>query len=484
MLLIKQVQIVDGSGAKPFFGDILMSGQKIVAIGKNLSKKKAETLIDGLGLVAVPGFIDVNNDSDHHLSLFTNPGQKDFIDQGITSIIGGQCGASLAPLMYGSLASIGHWANTDKVNVDWMSVRELRRVLAGIGLGLNFETLAGYSTIRRDLAGTEIRDLTDSEIKVFISILEQALKDGALGLSTGLGFLDSKFVPYAEIKKIVSAVSKMHKVYTTHLRDEKDGLLKSVEETLMLSRETGVKTIISHFRPLKGYEKIFSEALSLIEKSLVDSNIYFDVNPFTETIFPIYSYLPYWAQSERVEIMLGNINDPEKRKLITKELRDSNLQELVVADARGQEYLIGKSLLELSQNREKDIVSVVLEIMASTKMKAMLMSKSLNADLLLPLLAHSRSLIGSNSASLPPSKQGKELKLERAFSTFTKYLEIVLSQGIPMESAIKKITSFPAQLFGLKDRGLIKEGFIADIVLLKGSEVSNVIVNGRIRNQS
>lgn len=482
MLLIKQVQIVDGSGAKPFFGDILVNGQKIVAIGKNLSKKKAGIVIDGLGLIAVPGFIDVNNDSDHHLSLFTNPSQKDFIDQGITSIIGGQCGASLAPLMYGSLASIGQWVNTDKVNVDWMSVRELRQVLERIRLGLNFETLVGYSTIRRDLAGTEIRDLTDSEIKVFISILEQALKEGALGLSTGLGFLDSKFVPYGEIKKIVSVIGKMDKVHATHLRDEKEGLLHSIEETLMLSRETGAKTVISHFRPLKGNEKIFSEGLSLIEKSLVDSNIYFDINPFTATIFPIHSYLPYWAQSERVEIILENINDPEKRKIIIKELQSSNLQELVVADARGQENLIGKSLLELSQSREKDIVSVVLEIMASTKMKAMLMSKSLNIDLLLPLLTHPRSLIGSNSASLPPSKQGKELKLERAFSTFTKYLEIVLGQGIPMESAVKKITSFPAQLYGLKNRGVIKEGFIADIVLLKGSEISKVIINGNIQN--
>ena len=112
------------------------------------------------------------------------------------------------------------------------------------------------------------------------------------------------------------------------------------------------------------------------------------------------------------------------------------------------------------------------------------MSKSLNIDLLLPLLTHPRSLIGTNSASLPPSKQGKELKLDRTFFTFTKYLEIVLNQGIPIESAIKKITSFPARIFGLKDKGIIKEGFIADIVLLKGSEVSSVIINGKNKDLS
>lgn len=479
MLLIKQVQIIDGSGNKPFSGDILINGEKIVAIGKNLSKKKAETVINGLGLFAVPGFIDVNNKSDHHLSLFTNPGQQDFVGQGITSIIGGHCGASLAPLMYGSLSSIGQWVNTDKVNVDWVSVGELLRILKRIGLKLNFETLVGYSTIRRDLAGLEIRDLTDTEIKIFIDILEKALNEGALGLSTGLGFLDSKFVPYSEIKKIVSLVAKKEKVYSTHLRDEGEDLVRSVEETINMSHETGVKTVISHLRPLKGNEKKFEEAMSLIEKSLVNANIYFDVNPFTATIFPIHSYLPYWAQSERAEIMLQNIKDREKRADIVKELQSSNLQELVVADARGHEYLIGKNLLELSRNREKDIASVILEIMEITKMQTMLMSKSIDSGLLLPLLTHPRSFIATNSASLPLSQIGRDLKLERTTSTFTKYLEIASGHGIPLEIAIKKITSFPAQIYGLKNRGLIKEGYAANIVLLKKNDVVKVIINGK-----
>ncbi len=147
MLLIKQVQIVDGSGNKPFFGDILINGEKIAAIGKNLSKKRAREVIDGLGLTAVPGFIDTNNDSDHHLSLFTNSEQMDFVNQGVTSVIGGQCGASLAPLMYGSLSSINKWVSTDQSNVDWSSVGDLKKVLLRIGLNINFETLDGYSTI-------------------------------------------------------------------------------------------------------------------------------------------------------------------------------------------------------------------------------------------------------------------------------------------------------------------------------------------------
>jgi N-acyl-D-amino-acid deacylase len=479
MLLIKQVQIVDGSGNKPFVGDILISGQKISAIGKKLTKRKVSEVIDGLGLTVTPGFIDVNNDSDHHLSLFTNPSQKDFLNQGITTIIGGQCGASLAPLMYGSLASLNQWATTDRVNVDWGSVRELKSVLNKIGLRINFETLAGYSTIRRDFTGEEIRDLTKSEIEVFINILNGALKDGALGLSTSLGFLDSKFIPFAEIKKMVSLIAKKGKVYATHLRNEKEDLPRSMEEALTMSRETGAKTIISHLRPLNGYEKEFDEAMNLVEKNLVNSNIYFDINPFTATIFPIHIYLPHWSQNEKSETMLENIKNPQKRKIIAKEMSGLNLEHLVVVSAKDQISLIGKSLLELSQNREKDIVSIILDIMEASKMRAMLMSKSINPALLLPLLSHSRSLIGTNSASLPPIKSGRKIEMERTTSTFTKYLEIVSAQGIQIESAIKKITSIPAQLFGLKNRGLIKEGYFADLVLLKNNKVKNTILNGK-----
>jgi N-acyl-D-amino-acid deacylase len=309
------------------------------------------------------------------------------------------------------------------------------------------------------------------------------MDEKALGVSTGLGFLEGKFTPYAEIKKIVSLVAKKGRVYTTHLRDEKDGLVQSVNETLKMGKETGVKTVISHLRPFRGYEKQFGEALNLIDKGLVDSNVYFNINPFSETIFPIYSYLPYWAQNESPEVMLENVKDRDKREMIIQELKKSNIEGLIIADARGQESLIGKSLLEISRDRQRDPISVFLEIMESTKMRARFMSKSLNSDIIMSLLNHPRSLIGTNSAGILKSKTGKELKMERTTSTFTKYLEIMSRQGIPVELVIKKITSLPAQIFGLKERGLIKEGYFADLVLLKSNKIFDVIFKGK-RNKN
>lgn len=476
MLLIKQVQIIDGSGQKSHRGDILIQGERISAIG-NPIKKKVDQVIDGIGLMATPGFIDVNTDSDHHLSLFTNPSQEDFVRQGVTTIIGGQCGSSLAPLMYGSLSSINQWSNVDQINVDWGSVKKFFTALKKLKLGIRFETLVGHSTIKRDIAGEEPRDLTESEMNVFAKVLEKALEEGALGLSTGLGYSYGKNTPYNEIKSLVKIVVKHNKIYSTHLRDEKEGLLKSIKETLAVSKESGAKTIISHFRPIRGYESEFEQSLELIDKNLGETNIYFDVNPFEISLLPIYSFLPPWAQGTKTETILNYLKDENVLRKIRQEISSIDLNDLIITDALNHDYLIGKTLEEIAINMGKNSVDSLIQIMEITKFTAMLMSKNLNPDLLIDALFHSRSLIGSNSASLPPQK--KTMKLERSTSTFNKFLEIAAGRNLSPEETIKKITAIPAQIFGFKNRGQIKEGFIADIALLKDQKIHSVILNGK-----
>ena len=196
MILIKNISIIDGTGKPAFRADILIKDDKISAIGV-FPNKQADTVIDGLGLTATPGFIDVNNDSDHYLGLFTNPSQDDFLLQGVTTIIGGQCGSSLAPLLYGSLKSIRKWTGANEVNVDWRTIGELKNTLRRVGIGVNFATLIGHSTVRRDLIGEEIRDLTETETDIFRHAIERAMKDGALGFSTGLGYAHSRNVSYS-----------------------------------------------------------------------------------------------------------------------------------------------------------------------------------------------------------------------------------------------------------------------------------------------
>ena len=180
MILIKGIEIIDGSGQSATRGDVLIQDDKISAIG-NFPNKSADVVIDGLGQQLMPGFIDVNTDSDHYLSLFTNPPQKDFLSQGVTTIIGGNCGSSLAPLLYGSLESIRKWTNINQINVDWHTLGEFFNVLGRAPIGVNFGTLVGHSTIRRAILGEESRDLTANELEVFKKSLKQSILHQAFG---------------------------------------------------------------------------------------------------------------------------------------------------------------------------------------------------------------------------------------------------------------------------------------------------------------
>lgn len=182
-ILIRNGLVYDGSGEPPQKQDVFVRGKRITRLG-NLSKINADINIDANGAMVTPGFIDINSTSDHYLSLFYEPYQEDFVRQGVTTAIGGNCGVSLAPLMDGSLASIDTWGNPSRININWRSVKEFLSLLAKRGLGVNFGTLAGYETVRRAITKDELRDLTDSEIEAFKEILKRAFNEGAFGLST------------------------------------------------------------------------------------------------------------------------------------------------------------------------------------------------------------------------------------------------------------------------------------------------------------
>src|SRR3989338_215617 len=482
MILIKSIKIIDGTGQSAFKGDILIKGDKISAIG-NFPNKQAEVVIDGLGLIATPGFIDANADSDHYLGLFTNPLQKDFLLQGVTTIIGGQCGSSLAPLMYGSLKSIRKWADTDLINVDWTTVADLKKLLNRIKLGVNFGTLVGHSTVRRDISGEEIRDLTESEFEIFENSLSNALKNQALGLSTGLGYSHSRYIPYNEIKRLLFIVAKYGRVYATHLKNEKEGIAESVAETINMAKDTGVPVIISHFRPLLSFEAQFQEALQIIEKNLDKANVYFDTNSSDISILPVYSFLPAWAQQNGFERMLEIISDKDYRRKILEELRNSDIRfdALIIAKAKNNPYIVGKTIKEFAENRGLDAYEGILALMEITKTNSQVFYKNLNTEILNEIIAHPRAIIGSNSASLPDSQL--ILKPERAQKTFVRFFEIMKDKKISLEESIKNITAKPAKFFGLQKRGLLREGWFADMAILKDTEVINVMVNGQLTVQ-
>ncbi len=490
-LLIKNVKILGGAGKYTEPADVFVSGDKISAIG-NFSNKNADEVIEGNGAYLAPGFIDVNTDSDHYLSLFDYPQQDDFIKQGVTTIIGGMCGSSLAPLLYGSLESIRKWGDINKVNVNWHTMAEFLALLDKKPLAVNFATLVGHSTIRRAIVGEHLRDLVKSELEVFGATLRRALEEGSFGLSTGLSYVHEFRTSYPEIKFLAKIVKSYNGVYATHLRRGGDGLLSSVEETIKVAKDSGAKTTISHFMPLVGAEKQYEEALAKIESLPGTQDFNFDVYPYDTSLLALYTFLPLWVQSGNREAMLANIKDEWLRPKIEKDMAKINPENFVVANTPHHDFLVGRSLKDLSKIYNiPDYRSTLLKLMEVTELKATVFYKNINKNSINLAIKSPRSLIATNAASFVES--GRALKPERAISTFTKFLSMTVPEKImPLEEAIKKITLEPARKFDLIGRGVIKEGNFADLTLFslgeqaenvagrKNAEIKAVVVNGGV----
>ncbi|MEK7180753.1 MAG: hypothetical protein AAB738_00245 [Patescibacteria group bacterium] len=480
-LLIRNVQILGSDQKLPDRLDVFVSGEKIAAIGR-FPGKKADEIIEGAGCYLSPGFIDIDTESDHYLSLFSHPSQDDFLKQGVTTIVGGLCGASLAPLIYGNLESIEDWTDTRQVNVDWHSVSEFLKVLERRRLGVNFATLVGHTTIRQAIIGGAPRDLTKNELKIFAKMLEQALRDGAFGFSTALSYVQNRATPYSEIKFLASVVKEADAVYATHLRNDTYDLIQSVEEAVKIANETGAKTFISHLLPLQNFEKEYEQALNRFEQLPETLDFHFSLYPSKIRILKLYTFLPSWAQKDDLKVMSMSLQDSWLRGKILKDMPKIDPKEFIVAQAPGNNSLVGYSLVDLKKLYSlKTYEETLLKLMETTNFQGSIFYSNTNEYLIRRAIQSKRSFVASNAASLPVDAKIKTLKPERATSTFTKFLSWVQDDKImTIEDAVKKITFEPARKLGLKNRGVVKAGYFADLTGFKGSEVLFTVVNGQV----
>jgi len=475
-VLIKNSTIVDGTGAPPEKKDLLIKDGRIVSIG-HFSTQVADTVIDGLGLTTTPGFIDINTDSDHYLSLFTDPAQQDFLLQGVTTIIGGHCGSSLAPLINGSLISIRKWGDINLVNVNWNTVAEFLQTLETLPLGVNFGTLVGHSTVRRGILRDALRDLTVSELEMMQFMVREALQQGAFGVSTGLGYNHARNTPYPEIKMLAELAAEHDAIYTTHLRSEDENLLGSVSETIRIAQETGARTNISHFRAMQGSEDAFAQSLELIEKS--SAPVRFDTYPFDYSIVPLYTLLPTWAQQGSLEQMQRLINAPEHEAQLRESFAGIDGTRVIIARAPGYDFLVGRTVAQYAAAQDLSVAEGLFTLLRQTKLRAVVFEKNVNFEATTRALLSERAFVASNSPSLLEGRA--VLENERAAKTFSTFLSLAQQTGKQsLAWAIHKITEEPAKYLGLTGRGVLKEGAIADIAVLRGAQAVHVLVDGKV----
>jgi N-acyl-D-amino-acid deacylase len=484
-VLIKGGTIFDGTGKKDgFVADIGISGGLIKDIG-NLKSSSATKIINAEGFFVSPGFIDILNHSDTYLTLFTIPKQNSLVSQGVTTIIGGSCGSSLAPLVFGeAIESVQKWTDVSQINIDWLRTSEFFDVLRKKDmLTLNFGTLTGYGTIRHGVLKDQNKKATPQEIEITRFLLDQSQNEGSFGVSSGLVYADEKNTSEDELKSALLSTVKHKNIFTVHLRNEADKLLDSLREVLFLAEETGAKLHISHLKVLgKDNWSKFDAVLDEIEKVQKRGvDLTFDVFPYASNGMSLYTVLRRWAREGTKKDILARLNDQKESKKIEKDLREMrlNYKKITIASLAGDKIFLGKTIDGISQNWGVTPERAIIDILLGSDLKVIVFAHVMSEENVQKAIKHPFSIVASDGAGydLKYKKIG-DMPHPRAFGAFSRFLRKYPNPNnqniISYKNAIYKITGYPAERFGIKNRGYIKKNYFADITIFNPKTIEEL----------
>src|SRR3989344_331161 len=401
-ILIKNGMVVDGLGRPAYRADIAIKNSRIKKIGF-LGEPSAKTVIDASGLYVAPEFIDINNASDRYWTLFSHPDLESYLYQGVTTIIGGNCGSSLAPLVTGNIIlNIQKWADVSRINVNWFTIKDFFEETKKRKPLLNFGTLIGHSTLRRNIVRDEFRRLTEKEFSQMKALLEKGLEEGALGFSTGLSYSHAKIAPPEEIIGLVS-ILKRGKIYSTHLRDEGKNLYESVLETIETARKTQAGVEISHFKAVgKNNWPLFDKSLTAIEKAAEEGmDINFDIYPYDSTATVFYTLLPDWITVGGRAKLIENLKNNDFKTKVIGELqgKEDEFEEIIVASGNIDKVFIGKTIGKIAGNQGGNIIETIINLLIAAEGKLVVFWPALSEENFIKALKSPLSIIASDGAA-------------------------------------------------------------------------------------
>src|SRR3989344_569691 len=479
-ILIKNGIVVDGVGTPAYHADIAIKDGKIEKIGF-LGEPSAKAVIDATGQYVAPGFIDINNASDRHWALFNHPFSESLLYQGITTIIGGNCGSSLAPLTTGNIiATIQKWADIKQINVNWLTLSEFFNEVKKKKLLLNFGTLIGHATLRRGIVGDQFRELTEQELAQMKQMLAKALTEGALGFSTGLVYSHAKAATADEITSLVSLLGP-GKIYSSHLRDEEGKLYESVLEAIDAARKTKTSIEISHLKSVgKENWDLFDKVLEAILKAGEEGiNVNFDIYPYTSTATVLYTILPDWIAIGGRMKLVENLKNQDLKNRAIEEMggKENDFSGIIVAGGNIDKTFIGKTIGAISKNQGAGILETVINLLIAAEGKLIVFWPSLSEENFIKALKNPLSIISSDGAAynLDDARDGY-LAHPRSFGCFPRILSYYVREKniISLEEAVKKMTALPALKIGLSYRGIIQQGFFADITIFNPDTIKDL----------
>ncbi|MEK7077554.1 MAG: D-aminoacylase, partial [Patescibacteria group bacterium] len=501
-IVIKNGTVVDGTGKPGFKADVGIIGDKIFDIG-DLSKAKPKIEIDASGQVVAPGFVDVQNHSDSYGNLLHDNHLESLTRQGITTILMGQCGSSLAPLLKGSLASMQKWASVEGVNINWTSAAEFFETMSRRGFGVNLATLVGHATLRRDFIGDTSRPLTPREELQMMSLLKRSLQEGAYGASVGLAYTHERLATEEEIHRLLKVVRGHNGVVSFHLRNESAEIFASINEVFGFLRHTPVKSKISHLKILGEKNPGAAEKLlRMLEVASRDGlGAYFDVYPYDASAVVLYLLLPDWATLGGKAELVKKIKNANVRADITRDMETKNYpyEKITIATTALGQNFIGRSLAQIARDQGTSGPEAVLNLILAARDQVIVFWHDLDESILDTLIKHPHAMIATDGSGYSQMDRfSKQVPHPRSFGTTARVLGKYVRERkiLSLETAIYKMTAQPAGWAGLVGRGALAKNNFADAVVFDPQNIkdladydnpfkhprgiSYVIVNGQI----
>ena len=488
-ILLRNGRVVDGTGAPWFIGDVAVRGGRIVAVGK-LEASRARRVIDVSGLVVAPGFIDLLGQSEYF--VLVDPRTASKITQGITTEVTGE-GDSIAPLDDGLIAENEDTYKKYGVFPTWRTLDGYFRELERRGTAINLGTFVGSGSVRAMAVGRDKRAATPAELAKMESIVDQAMREGALGVSSSLQYIPNIYSSTEELTALAKVAARYGGAYFTHQRSESSRIDASLDEVFAIAQGAGIRAQIWHLKT--AYQPNFGrmpEVLKKIEDARargidVAANMY----PYTRGSNGLDANLPPWVREGGREKLLERLADHSTRERVKEDMARATADwENQYMGAGGAEGVMvaevldsklkpyeGKTIAEIAKAENKDPRDVLIDIVIADRANAGCIMAIMDEKDVRTALAHPLTSFGTDSqAKATDGPLSHETSHPRGWGSAARILGYYVrdQKVLRLEEAIRKMTSFAAEAAGLKDRGLVKPGFAADLVVFDPETVDGV----------
>lgn len=484
--ILKGGWIVDGSGNPRHAGDVALVGDRIVAVG-HLRGAQARDTIDVTGLVVAPGFIDMLGQSETNVLIDNRVLSK--VTQGITTEVTGE-GGSVAPLTEALVADDSAWMKKYGVQEDWRDLEGYFALLARTRSAVNIATFVGATQVRLAVVGKQDRQATADELAHMVALVDTAMRQGALGLSTSLVYAPAIYAPTEELIALARAARRHGGVYASHIRNEGSGIDVALNEAFRIGREANIPVEIWHLKTAgRANWGRMPRVLARIDSARAAGlDVTADQYPYTRSATSLDASIPQWAHSGGTDSLIARLRDPASRARIRAQMvNDSAGAENFYRGAGGADgilivgtfedslrYLQGKTLAEIARARRTDPVEALFDIVIADRSRTGAVYSSMNEQDVQAAMKHWWVAVNTDAGGVAPDGPfGAQNTHPRAYGSFTRILgRYVRDQKLmTLEYAVRKMTSLAAQRVGLTDRGLVRPGMYADITVFNPATV-------------